>query len=218
VTVPHWHDAPEVWDTLVLNDRPWPGVARVKVKRGRKYDRKEAGGANGETQTFKGTKAADVDITVRVHKKDWEAVQAELEYIEPFVGKAKVQPISIGHAVTAVRKVLTIQIEDVEGPDNGEDGVATFTIKAFEASKTNKANGSGTGKPKTHDQTCREAWEAHSKALNRYYDAQSADGGKLRSMETNAAYKALQDANAKLQALKCENWTPPSANKDAAKP
>lgn len=158
MTVPHWHDAPEVWDTLTLNGRPWPGVARVKVKRGRKWDRKEAGGANGETQTFKGVKAADVDITLRVHRNDWDAVQVELEYIEPFVGKGKVDPVSIGHAVASVRKVADIQLEEIEGPDNGDDGVATFQIKAFEFTKTNKANGSGTAKgAANHDQACRDA-------------------------------------------------------------
>lgn len=221
MTVPYWYDAPDVWDTLVLNDRPWPGVARVKVRRGRKWDRKEAGGSNGETQTFKGTRAADVDISVRVSTRaEWEALLVELELIEPYVGKAGVDPVSIGHAVSIARKVGHVQIEDIEGPD-GDDGTKTITIKAFEFTRPTKKNGSGTAKAApSHDSECQAAWEEHAKAAARMGELKALqDAGQVVSdQKLEAAMDAWGAARKRLQQSGCIGWTPPSANKDAAKP
>ncbi len=226
MTVPHWHQSPKVWDTLVVNDRPWPGVARLKIRRGRKFDRKESGGANGERQTFKGTRAADVDIEVRVvEPADFEALQIELELVEPFAGKDKITPVTIGHAAAAMRKVAAVQIEEIEGPDLN-DGVLTLQLKCFEFSGgPSKANGTGTAKAGgSHDAVCEAAWKAHDKAwtaLVRATKKLNASGDDLvrdRNPEYDAAAAAFNAARRQILDLKCAQWTPPSAQPGSAAP
>jgi hypothetical protein len=146
-SVPWPHDDPSSWDTLYLGGQ-WPGLAVVKVKGGQKIDRKKGAGAHGETITFQGKKAADVDIVVRVWQAtpdQWSWMQAMIALIEPIAGKADPTPYDIAHPATSVRHISSVAVEDIEGPDwDAATGFMSVHIKAIEYLPPPKANATAT--------------------------------------------------------------------------
>lgn len=165
--IPYWHDDPDLWDSCELDDIACPGVTRVHVTRARKWDRKEVSGAHGETQSFKGTKAADVTIKVRYTKAtEWTAIQALLAHIEPEPTKQEPKPLTIKSPRTAVRGIYTIQVDTIEGPDAVERDIEELTINCFEFwPKPAAKHGSGTPKGPIDYCASLRTREASTKAL-----------------------------------------------------
>lgn len=184
--IPSWDDVPELWETLEANGQVLPGVVRARVKRGRKWDRKDQAGAHGETQTFKGVKAADVDLTWRFVAADWPRVQELLELFDPPAEKDTPKPIDVMSATLVARRVSHIQSEDVDGPDETSDGIFEIKIKGFEFfEKPSTKNGSGTAKgPLTPCQDLRArvaALQARIVALQNYAPASATEFAEQQS-------------------------------------
>lgn len=129
------YDDPGSWDTLYLGGT-WPGLATVKIKGGQKIDRKSAKGSHGETITYQGRKASDIDITIRIWQStpdEFSWLQEMIALIEPIPGKKDPTPFDIYHPVCAIRHVTSVAIEEIDGPDwDGEKGFMTISIKAIE--------------------------------------------------------------------------------------
>lgn len=146
---PSWESTDgDAWDAATIDGTEAPGVWSVKVSRARSWDRKAAQGAHGETQTYKGTKAADVTLTWRVDADEWDSgdVQSVIDHLEPPPTKETPKPVRFGHPVLDVRKIEQIQVDKIDGPD-ARDGFAVFTFACFEFyPKPAGANGSGTSK------------------------------------------------------------------------
>lgn len=134
-SLPFPSDEPEAWDTLLLGGRNWPGIAHVKVKGGRKIDRKQGPGQHGEKITVQGKKAKDVDITIRCWTRDQcSDLEDAIATVDPQRDEKKdPEPLFIAHPVTAMRGVANVTIEDIEGPD-WDKGFMIVTLKAIEFS------------------------------------------------------------------------------------
>jgi hypothetical protein len=146
--IPHWDEAPDVWDTLVLGGDTWPGIARVTVERGRKIDKKSAKGKNKATTTDQGVDPADVTITVRVMSaEDFAALADNVATVEPKAGTSPMVPYDIVHPVAAFRKVTAIVIEKISGPTHPEpsSGQAEVTLKCLEYNAPPVPTGGGPG-------------------------------------------------------------------------
>ena len=128
------HDAPEVWDTLVLGGVSWPGLAKVTVSRANKWDEKKAKGENSAEREYTGTEPANVKIVVRI----WDVYQYQellsecLPIVEPDEGNTRKDPLDISHAVTIARKVGQVTIDSVSGPDDNGDQTWSFSVDATE--------------------------------------------------------------------------------------
>lgn len=136
--IPHWEDDHEIWDTLYLAGVPFPGLAMVKVKGvGQNVDRKKGTGTDGETHTFQGSKAPDIDITVRFWtRKHWIEIQRLLPLIRPVPGKRTPTPLDAQHPTLSLWSVPGITILEFDGPDeDSEKGVKVLHIKAVEFRK-----------------------------------------------------------------------------------
>lgn len=136
--IPHWEDDHEIWDTLYLLGAPMPGLASVKVGGvGQNVDRKKGTGTDGETHTFQGGKAPDVDITIRFWTRDhWIEMQRIIPLIRPVPGKKTPAPMDAQHPTLSFWSVPGITILDIGGPDDdSEKGVKVLHIKAVEFRK-----------------------------------------------------------------------------------
>lgn len=133
-SLPFWYDQPDAWDTAILGGNTLPGLADVKVTKGRKLDVKQSPGTHGATLTDQGYKPAKVTITLTLHTAEqWAAFQAMAPSLEPPPGKAYSQPFDILHPSTSVRGVKSVQIEDIDGPDKGSiPGTKVVTIKCVQ--------------------------------------------------------------------------------------
>lgn len=146
------HDSPEAWNQLTLGDRPWPGVATVKIKGGQDIDKKRPYGKHGANLKFQGQKPKTGTITVRTWTAaQWEQLQVELEEIEPVGGKRDEQPRGVTHPVFAARKVASIAIEDIDGPEwDGQFMVVVLTwVQWFPPPQSTKGTGTAKAAQKT---------------------------------------------------------------------
>lgn len=154
--LPHWHDEPDLYDTLILGGVQVPGVATVKISRKRKIDKKSAKGKNKGSVTTQGVEPAEVSIHVEVlSPSDFEALEDLMPMLEPVPDKEKAtdeDALEIAHWAAKMRNVQAIVIESVEGPEL-KDGIMTLDVKAveFDAKSLAKnavsglAGGTGTG-------------------------------------------------------------------------
>lgn len=171
--LPPWFT--EDWDSGSFESTPVPGLMRVEIERGPKWDRKAVKGQTGETQTFQGWNNADVKIRVRT----WTATQhadfigAVLPVIEPEPGKDAPKQLAFAHSVANARHVDVILIGKVKGPTVDEDGrFSEWEIDAFQSIKKAPQQGNP-GKPgQTPCQQCKAAYDQkvaeYNQALNDY--------------------------------------------------
>lgn len=137
---------PDVWGTIVLAGRQWPGRARVTCSRANNWDRPKAQGEHSAEDKIKGTDQAKLVIEIEY----WEASHDDeithdlLPLIEPSPGKEKLKAVSISHAVTLRRKVAEVTIDDISGPVKDDNGLFKYTIQATESRKTTGKNATGT--------------------------------------------------------------------------
>lgn len=146
--LPHWHDDPDVYDALFLGGQRIPGVAKVKVSRKVKIDKKSPKGKNKAVITKQGVEAAEISITIRLlSPEDFEALKPLMGLLEP-VPDAKTagadDALDIAHWATWLRSVESIVIEETDGPELN-DGIFEIQIKAVEFERPKAASGSGVG-------------------------------------------------------------------------
>lgn len=130
-----WAEFSDVWDTLYLGGKEWPGIAKVTVTRANKWDEKKAKGSNNADRTYTGTEPAKVKIELRFWNAadQYDVLVSEcLPIVEPEDEKKRKDPLDISHAVTQARKVAKVTIDSVSGPDDNGDQTWTFTIEASE--------------------------------------------------------------------------------------
>lgn len=142
----HWDTTPQAWDQCVLGKFLLPGVAKVSIKRSRKFDKKSAKGKNGATITDGGGEGAEVTIELSMTTADeWEAFCALASVIDP----AKVAPQAFGivHPQTEAFQVASVMIADISA-DMPSSGIYTAKIKCEEWFPTPK-KGAGKGKGNT---------------------------------------------------------------------
>src|SRR5688572_28043397 len=91
----------EVWDRVTFNDVECPGLARVTVARGNKWDTKKAQGSHGAERNFKGADLASVKIQIKLwEQQDYVDFNTTiLPLLEPDPGKKKPDAVAVGHAV-----------------------------------------------------------------------------------------------------------------------
>ena len=142
------------WDVCTLNNVQLPGRAVVRVRKGRKLDVKQPPGSHGATITDRGYKPADVEITlIQWTPKQHTAMQALLNgsntalNLEPAATSAyKAPAYPIDHPATAMRKVTSIIIEDIEGPDESSSvkGAKEYKLKCTQFFPPPKLNATNT--------------------------------------------------------------------------
>jgi hypothetical protein len=147
MAVPSWIADPDSWDTLHLGKWQLPGIASVKIKRSRKVDKKEGKDSGGATSTVKGPSVADLDIEILIW--DPATIDDDMAALEDFLNEndprngVTSQPLDIAHPKAELRRVASILIEDIDGPDpKNQDapgsGAWILKIKASEYSPAKK--------------------------------------------------------------------------------
>lgn len=145
--VPHWDDAPDVWDTLVLGAVTMPGVSRFDITRELKIDEKDAKGKQGAKLTVQGVKNAEGTITNQVATvEELAALEEALKTLEPKAGKGDPVPFDVVHPIATLRGLQSVLITKVSGPKL-EAGIMTTTLswKQFDAPKKPATAGGGKG-------------------------------------------------------------------------
>lgn len=149
-----WSQYSDVWDTLILAGKEWPGIAKVTVTRANKWDEKSAKGSNNASRTYTGVEPAKVKIELRIWTAEgqYDVIVTEcLPLIEPQDEKKRKDPVNISHAVTHARYVNDVTIDSISGPDDNGDQTWTFTIEATEYKAptvvAGPKGGGGKGKP-----------------------------------------------------------------------
>lgn len=148
---------PTFWDVVKLGDKESPGLATVEVDRANKSDEKKAKGESGSTKEYSGADTAKVSIRIRyIYDIDHiNFVDVILPIIEPNPEKKKVEAIAISHAVTIARKIKSITVDKVSGPNKAGDGIWEWAIEATEFREPSKKNATGTFKgPKPNGADC----------------------------------------------------------------
>lgn len=158
---------PTLWDTVIIGDVPFPGLATVEVERGNKRDDKTAKGQHGSDDEYSGAENATVRIRLRylTQADDDDFDRNCLPIIEPNPEKKKVEAKSISHPAAAKRKVSHIKIDNVSGPVI-TNGVYEWSIDATESRPPSPKNATGSMKSggPAKGSTCQQ--------LNLYRDGQ----------------------------------------------
>lgn len=143
-----WDTEPEAWDRCVLGKFLLPGVATVKIERGRKFEKKSAKGRNGATITDGGGEGAEVTIELAMTTaEEWQSWRALASVIDPT--KSAPQAYGIVHPQATAFQVKTVMVAKLSaGQPKG--GVYTAKIKCEEWFATPKKGVKGkTTTPKT---------------------------------------------------------------------
>lgn len=142
-----WHDEPELWDTAVLNDVECPGICKVEISRGNKWDEKKSKGSHGAEREYSGAEPAKVKLSIVTWTSAHHATMRErvLPIVEPVPGKKKVDAVQLQHAVAIARSVSAFTVDDVDGPAVS-DGKATWKISGTEYRPPTTKNATGTAK------------------------------------------------------------------------
>jgi len=166
--VPYWYPSPHQFDDATYDNppNPWdqvalggvmlPGLARVKVRKGRKLDVKQPPGSHGATITDRGYKPAQVDIHLTVWTyAQWQALQSLFDgsnaalTLEPKPNTSYAAPAyPIDHPATAMRQVSSIIIDEIEGPEPSSSmkGAVEFSFKCTQFFPPPKQNATNTPK------------------------------------------------------------------------
>ncbi|HEY2408845.1 MAG TPA: hypothetical protein VGI10_22725 [Polyangiaceae bacterium] len=164
--VPYWYPNPHQFDNVDYLDlsNPWdfvilqgiliPGLAKVRVSKGRKLDIKQPPGSHGATITDRGYKPAAVEISLTIFTaRQWSDLQALFNglpngfTLEPKPNNAyKAPAYPIDHPATAMRQVASIIIEDIEGPEPSSSihGAVEFKFKCTQFFPPPKVNATNT--------------------------------------------------------------------------
>lgn len=166
-TIPFWYPNPHQFDELSFENppNPWdycalggvflPGLAKVKVSKGRKLDVKQPPGSHGATITDRGYKPAPVEIVLTVWKpSQWTTMQALLSgaasiSLEPKPNASYQAPAyPIDHPATAAHGITDVIIEDIEGPDESSrvKGAVDFKLKCLQFFPPPKVDATNTPK------------------------------------------------------------------------
>lgn len=242
-----WHSTPDDWDKVELAGKVWPGLAMVEVRRANKWDTKKAQGSHGAEREYKGADLAQVRIEIRYWTTEHhEQVKEYLPDIEPVPGKKTQDAVSLKHAVSIVRKVESVTIDDIDGP-KVSNGVGTLTIAATEYRKPTSENATGTasgrngpGNPKNAQGNCATLqsqyaqlliqWNQQAAELNRLTAALESDntqqllGLGVTEADVNRQKQVLDDINAQMREVQGEmdrngcNQKSPGADDEANDP
>jgi hypothetical protein len=200
--------APQLWDTLVLNGTKVPGVATVEIGRKTKKDAKPAKGQNGSEQEFSGYEDATVKIRIVLWTKDQldTFVEEVMPIIEPNADKSKVRSVTISHPVAQLRKVFSISVDDVVGPNRNER-MWSIEVDATEVRPTTEKNAKGTfkGSPgrTKGEQTCQELAQQYREARAKQNRAQ-ADSEALYRNSRSTGINGLDAEQMQIKALELE--------------
>lgn len=135
----------EVWDRATFNDIESPGLVKVTISRGNKWDSKKAQGSHGGERTFKGADLASIKIQVRLWTADDYVAFNEqiLSLLEPDAGKKKPTVINFGHAVAWSRNLRAFTVDNISGPESDPAGFVIYDIDATEHREPDKSNAQG---------------------------------------------------------------------------
>lgn len=152
IGLPWVGDSDLLWDTLLLDDEVWPGLASVETIVKRKVDSQKKAGDDGGNLVDQGYEPADIKITIRVWlREQWEELEALLETIHPRKKGGIRRPVAIVHPEPMLKGVTRIYITQIGAavPGRGaEHGSLTLSIEAIEwfaAPKKAKAKTDATG-------------------------------------------------------------------------
>ncbi len=151
----------EVWDTGTFDDLECPGLCKVSISRGQKWDDKKAQGSHGGERTFKGSDLASVKIQIKLWTADQYVDFNEqiLPLLEPDPAKKKAKVVAFGHAVAWSRGLRAFTVDNVSGPDADPAGFVLYDIDATEHREPDKTNAQGKpGKGAGTHTTCAQLW------------------------------------------------------------
>ena len=128
-TVPFW-DVPPVsidprtagfspWDTVSISGQIFPGMARVRAKRSKRYDVKMSKGPSGAAFTFVGWKPADVEISISIWtQSQLNTLQSLLPIVLTKPGTLQSQDgLDVYHpslSLIGIRSVIVFDVEPLE--------------------------------------------------------------------------------------------------------
>ncbi len=136
-----FENPPNPWDYVALNGVVLPGIAKVKVGKGRKLDVKLPPASHGATITDRGYKPAPVEITLTQWTPSQNTLMQQLMSgantllsLEPKPNTSYQAPAyPIDHPATAMHGVTNVIIEDIEGPeDSSVKGAKEYRIKCLQ--------------------------------------------------------------------------------------
>lgn len=214
---------PDVWGTVTLAKRQWPGRARVTVSRANDWDRPKAPGEHSAKTKLKGTQQAKVGITIEY----WESAHHDeivfdlLATIEPPPGKSKLEAVAISHAVTIMRGVSQVTIDSIEGPVKDDSGMYTLTIQATEERPVSDKLATGTATGAAGESTkCAQLRKSYASYITSGQNAANAlvlaapeDRAALQNAAT-LAFAAATEIQAQIAANKC----PPASSGPSSAP
>lgn len=186
----------DVWDRLELGGREWPGIAKLTISRGNKWDVKRAKGKTSANVTYTGSDPAKVKIVLQI----WTSEQFEqlvngcIQLVEPEDEKKAQTPLEISHAIAITRGVQSVVVESVSGPDDNGDGTWSMSIDAMEyaAPVAVAPSGGGKGGVKGGGGKPRAAGSDDCKALAAEYAQQMAFYNDFRQQANAKRVEANQ--------------------------
>lgn len=124
------------WDVCTLGSNRLPGLAKLRIRKGRKLDKKRPPGAHFATVTDQGYNPAELELTLIIWTPlQWDTFQDMMPVLEPPATKGYAAPtFDIVHPAAAVRSVKAIVIEDIEGPFDSSvvKGAMEFRFKMIQ--------------------------------------------------------------------------------------
>ena len=147
MTIPHWEDDEQAWDTLQLGPWVMPGVWTVDFSVRREMDVKKAVSTDGARLKDKGYMPPQLTFIGKlIAREHWSKLQEIMPKIHPRRKGASRDPYRVVHPKTLLMGIENIFVHEIDAVSL-DKGVLTIELRAYEWTKAPKPVSKGKDVP-----------------------------------------------------------------------
>lgn len=135
--VAFWGDAPELWDSVIIEGRVLPGTCDIRGEGfHQRVQKVKTRGKHGHAARYVGTASVDFEVVVKLwtaaHLDDFAALVELITHAKPPVAKRVKRTISVAGEREAAGAALPRQRDEFTGGSSAELTPGAFTVETVE--------------------------------------------------------------------------------------
>lgn len=137
--IPHWDEAPDEWDRLVIGRNVMPGVWDVEFSCKRQVDVKKSKGKDGGRIKDEGYANPIIELNGKIATAEqWAKLQQILPTLHPKKKGSARETYGIAHPKTKLLGISTVYLTEIRAPQLSK-GILSITITCVEFTPQPKA-------------------------------------------------------------------------------
>lgn len=149
MSIPHWFQNADDWDTITLGEFRMPGVWTIEGPVKRAIDVKKKKGFDGGRLKDEGYEPGAFDLVGRMVEPDhWKRLQEIIPTIHPLKSGGVREPVFIDHPATALLGIEYVYIDEIYTPSL-DNGILEIRMHAYQWTSASAPKKKSKGKPQT---------------------------------------------------------------------